>query len=116
MNVTAKVKIVVRERAGGCCELCGRHPGPDYSYHHRRPRGMGGSSAADTNQPQNLLFVCGSGTTGCHGLIEASRLDSYDFGWLVRQGHDPLDIPVVLAGARRRYLTADGGYDYREVA
>lgn len=46
---------------GVICALCG-NPG---SLHHVYPRGQGGDDL-----PENLVGLCGSGTTGHHGLIE----------------------------------------------
>jgi len=34
--------------------------------HHLVPRSLGGDDVED-----NLVGLCGSGTTGCHGLVEA---------------------------------------------
>lgn len=36
------------------------------TLHHLVPRSLGGDDVAD-----NLVPLCGSGTTGCHGLVEA---------------------------------------------
>lgn len=44
------------------CRVCGS--GWD-SLHHLYPRGQGGDDAIE-----NLIPLCGSGTTGCHGLVE----------------------------------------------
>lgn len=55
----------------------------NWSAHHRKARGMGGSRNPDINQPANLLMVCGSGTTGCHGFIESNRLWAYELGLLI---------------------------------
>lgn len=46
---------------GVICVLCGK-PG---SLHHVYPRSQGGDDV-----PENLLGLCGTGTTGHHGLIE----------------------------------------------
>lgn len=96
------VRAIVTARAIGCCEICltplrasdiwiGAH-----SFHHRRPRQMGGTVRPETNGPANLLLVCGTGTTGCHGTIEANRAAAYEQGWLVRQNADPREVPVAL--------------------
>lgn len=45
------------------CRICGQ---PASNMHHLYPRSQGGDDVAD-----NLIPLCGSGTTGCHGLIEA---------------------------------------------
>lgn len=57
---------------------------------------MGGSKAAWVNLAANLLLLCGSGTTGCHGWVEGHRADSIDLGWLVsRLGVlRPAEVPV----------------------
>ena len=45
------------------CRLCGA---VNATLHHIVPRSLGGDDVAD-----NLCSLCGSGTTGCHGLVEA---------------------------------------------
>lgn len=57
---------------------------------------MGGSKDPVTNSAANLLRLCGSGTTGCHGYIEANRSEALRLGHLVRQGQNPADVPVLL--------------------
>lgn len=111
----AKARQAVRERAGGRCERCGTALRGDWSCHHRRPRGMGGTRRFDANSPVNLLALCGSATTGCHGEVEADREAAREAGWLVRLHADPALIPVPIFGRTRlTYLTDDGGY--RDVA
>lgn len=107
---------MVLDRAGGCCELCGRllHDGyawvQPHSDHHRQPRGQGGTSDPAVNSPTNRLLLCGTGTTGCHGVVERNRRAAYDAGLLVAHGiHDPGRVPVELAQGRV-WLTADGRY------
>jgi hypothetical protein len=104
-------------RSGGCCELCGvslgGERGIDFSVHHRRPRGIGGSSDPVTSSVSNVLVICGSGTTGCHGRVEQYRQIAMQAGWLVRQGQDPATTPVqIFVGCRmaRVLLTSDGTY------
>lgn len=48
---------------GSPCRICGE---PFQSLHHIFPRGKGGDDVI-----VNLAPLCGSGTTGCHGRIEA---------------------------------------------
>ncbi len=117
----AEVVDLALERAQWSCELCGRAPGDrrgvDWSAHHRRPRAAGGTTDPAASTAANCLIVCGSGTTGCHGVIERYRRASYDAGWLVPQWVDPARMPVLLTvdGLRREVLlTVDGRY--REVA
>lgn len=49
------------------CVICGAI---DISIHHVLPRGQSGDDVWE-----NLVALCGSGTTGCHGGVEAG-LDS----------------------------------------
>lgn len=67
-----------------------------WSMHHRRPRGMGGSKNPALNQASNILLLCGSGTTGCHGWVESNREEAYDLGLLVRMWQVPIETPVTL--------------------
>lgn len=47
----------------GPCRVCGL--APPNNLHHLVPRSLGGDDTFD-----NLVPLCGSGTHGCHGLIE----------------------------------------------
>lgn len=51
------------------CPVCGKN-GP-LTEHHIIPRGQGGTKGP-------TIYLCGSGTTGCHGLAEDYRLH---FDW-----------------------------------
>jgi hypothetical protein len=90
------VRLRIIERAFFECENCGTN-NFDFgiSIHHRKPRGMGGTKKTEINDPSNLLLLCGSGTTGCHGWIESHRTESYEKGLLVKQNDNPEDVPVV---------------------
>lgn len=94
-------------RFGGRCARCGRDGA---TVHHRKPRGLGGSSDPAINALANLLWVCGTGTTGCHGWIEHNRADARAAGWLVPYTVDPLLIPVRLWDGRVVTLDNDGGW------
>lgn len=102
-GVSDKVKAIVRERDRERCVRCGAHctdgvPGLDWSLHHRRPKGMGGSTAWDTHLPANLIVLCGSGTTGCHGWVTAQPALAKAEGWLVSQYADPATTPLTRRG------------------
>lgn len=84
-----KVKRIVQDRAKGACEQCGE-PGFGFQFHHRRPRGMGGSKAADTNTASNCVMVCDR----CHRFIESYRHEFQQRGWLVAQGKKPSEQPI----------------------
>jgi len=87
-------------RSLGRCELCGGSlDGWDgMSVHHRRPRGMGGSKDPRSNYASNLLILCGSGTSGCHGLVERNRRDSHRDGLIVSSRCNPAAVPILLNG------------------
>lgn len=114
MDKYRKAREVVLARAQFCCERCGDalsgEPGVGYSVHHRLPRGMGGSRRHNVTSLANLVALCGSGTTGCHGWVESNREAAYEAGWLVRQAADPALIPVNLFGHGLVFLIADGDY------
>lgn len=74
---TPLTRLEVFERDQHRCVACGRHVNElpthlGYSWHHRQNRGMGGrpgDARAVSNSHANLVIACGSGATGCHGLI-----------------------------------------------
>lgn len=107
---TREQRVQVYFRAGACCERCGDliREGMEFSVHHRLPRGRGGR-----NELPNLVLLCGSGVTGCHGQVESQRAASYDTGWLVETGVDPAEKPVLVINRGFVFLTDDG--DYQEV-
>lgn len=117
---TKATRELVADRAGFCCEVCGallRTLELGWvavgSVHHRRPRAMGGTTRVETNSPANLLLVCGTGTTGCHQLIEANRTRALAAGHLVRQTDDPAAIPTLL---HRGWVTLTHDGTYQEAA
>lgn len=98
--IPAALRAVIYERDQNLCQRCGRFCvlGP-HSLHHRRPRQMGGDSAAHT--AANLVLLCGTGTTGCHGEVESFRTQAYAQGWLVHRWDDPATTPVLRFGRTR---------------
>lgn len=68
---------------------------------------MGGSKDPKTNSASNLIVLCGSGTSGCHGLVEKNRADSRRDGLIVSSRCDPASVPVLLNGTWWM-LTDDG--------
>lgn len=92
----AAVVRQVRERDLGRCARCGHADiSRPLTSQHRVGRGMGGSRADWINQPQNLLTLCGSGTTGCHGWVEHHPREAQAHGWAVsRYAGDPAGVPA----------------------
>jgi hypothetical protein len=58
---------------------------------------MGGTRRVDINGRANLVTLCGSGTTGCHGWVETNREASYALGWLVPSWANPVEWPICFA-------------------
>jgi hypothetical protein len=101
---SAKVRAQVEARDENRCVKCGKPVRRDEdSLHHRWPRGRGG-----TNAVENLIVLCGTGTTGHHGWVEKNRAVSYKLGYLVESGIDPADKPVLVAGKGWMYASPDG--------
>lgn len=98
------VRSLIYDRSGGCCELCGEWAS-DAECHHRRPRQSGGTRREDTNTASAGLLLCAA----CHRRVESYRAAAYDNGWLVRQSHSPLEVPVLRRG-QLVYLDDEGGF------
>ena len=59
------------EHVGLPCQICGRYGRwllDGMSIHHILSRGQGGDDVAE-----NFAWLCGHGTVGCHGDVEARR-------------------------------------------
>lgn len=84
---------VHKVRFEGRCRACGRvpsgHPLDALNRAHLVPRGQGGDDV-----DANIVPLCGSGSSGCHGLLH-----SHARGWL-----------VVAAALRRRLLPEEAAY------
>lgn len=98
------VRQDISRRSAGMCELdfCG----PADHYHHRAPRGRGGSSLEWVNLPANGLHVA----LACHDRIERNRAAAYENGWLVRRNGQltAAEVKVRLCG-HWVLLDNDGG-------
>jgi 5-methylcytosine-specific restriction protein A len=90
------------ERDNSICQSC-RLPATD--VHHRKVKGMGGSHDQSVHSLANLICLC----RNCHDYIHAHPLESYGFGFLVRNGDDPEKVPVWFGRQYRMWLSADGG-------
>jgi len=105
----AHVRAAVLARDGYACVRCGRACGPGigpYSIQHRKARGVGGG-----NEMSNLILLCGSATTGCHGEVEQRAWQDEGFGYWVRSSADPKATGVLYFlrdSSVRFYLHDDG--------
>lgn len=96
IRVTQLTRDEVLGRDGYACARCGQ--AGTLNLHHRTPRGMGGSRDPLSASPANLVTLCGSGTTGCHGWVESHRDQAVTEGWIVLRGTDPATVPVRING------------------
>jgi hypothetical protein len=118
----AEVHAQVLERDDRACWGCGTTRSPNFQ--HCDPQGMGGTSRRIT--PAWGIVLCGSGTTGCHGVTENAgrhqlwtRWDgapgaegwAYQLGWLIRTavGVDPADVLRWHHADRCWFELTDGG-------
>lgn len=91
-TVPAGVCRLVDGRAGQACEMCGQHA-EGGSRHHRRSKRV---KRPDTNMAANLVLLCGSGATGCHGWVHGHVAEARELGLIVSQWATPADVPVQL--------------------
>lgn len=104
-----KVRDTVIQRDRDRCVRCGRYvPGYPGSIHHRTPRMMGGTRDPRVNRPSNLVLLCGTGTTGCHGWVESHRDEAKDAGLLIPWWQTPSEVPIRYRD-RNVFLDDDGG-------
>ncbi|GAA4762368.1 hypothetical protein [Microbacterium gilvum] len=114
----ATVRLVFFQREGERCFRC-RRPlrwedrGIGWSAHHRKPRGAGGTSNPAIASAANLLILCGSSVTGCHGFTESHRDSAREQGLLIPlHGRGPNYEPTAVRVRRRDgswwLLTAKG--------
>lgn len=92
---------VLAERSDMLCERCGI--GSGLTLHHRRKRSAGGPWTAS-----NCVMLCGHGTAGCHGWVEANPKAAMESGWWVSRYADEKEIPVFMWHGWV-YLDDDGG-------
>lgn len=93
-------RSLVLARSGGRCERCG---GIGRSYHHRKKRGQGGEW-----DPTNIVRLCGTGTTGCHGWVEEHPNEAQTQGFHVRPWERPDEVPVKWQRSKWYLLLPDG--------
>ena len=98
------------------CAWCGNgvrgRRGVDWSIHHRRARGMGGSRVAWVNEAANGVVVCGNGTQGCHSEIESQKALAIELGFTVGATwrFASNEVPIKHAVLGWVLLDNDGGY------
>jgi hypothetical protein len=78
---------------------------------------MGSSKLPWVDKPGNLILLCGSGTTGCHGYIESHRVFGRASGWLVPLNGKDLPTSVRIHHAIHGVVLLNdfGTFDRQEV-
>lgn len=112
----ARGRQIVYARSCGTCEVSipGVCLGRATNWHHRINRSQGGTWSAS-----NGLHVCGSGTTGCHGVLtntNGQRLRYERWGFICRSGAITTEVPVLFRCRRWVLLDDAGGVTDVEVA
>jgi hypothetical protein len=108
VSIHRKTRELLYQRAHGGCEMCGKWAANN--AHHRKNRSQGGEDTLS-----NLLLLCGSGTTGCHGWVTEHPEESVSNGWSIHgRIAVPADVKVlrfdrVLGVKVWALLTDDGG-------
>lgn len=74
------------------------------SRHHRQLRRSG------DHTPANLVLLCGSGTTGCHGWVHAHPAEAYRAGLMVHTWDSATVVPVLTIWGWRM-LAVDGTFE-----
>lgn len=111
---TEESKALMAQRSRGECEVAWPNVCMDTveTFHHRRPRGRGGSKLPSTSRVSNGLSIC----RGCHSFIETrERGRAIKLGFIVSQWAEPADVKVFY---RHEYwvLLADDGSIIEDVA
>ena len=92
--MTDETRFAVYRRAGYRCERCLEQT-PTINIHHRLPRQMGGTLSDSIHLPANLIVLCGSGTSGCHGWVESNRDQARKLGFLLFRIDNAEEIPFI---------------------
>lgn len=69
---------------------------------------MGGTSNPAANVMANLVLMCGTGTTGCHGMAEENPEWAAENGYRVPSWEDPALVPVAHWRYGRAVVTLTG--------
>lgn len=102
------------ERCNGLCEVSGQPLDYEtFDMHHRRNKGMGGTSRPDVHDLTNLLALDPQVHNGGHQSVHGRRAWSQERGYLVpksTRSHELTMWPVWLQGRRWVLLSSIRGY------
>ncbi len=91
-EIPQEVRKAIYNRDQGRCRRCGKR---GESIHHRRKR-----RSANPHRPSNLVLLCGDGTRGCHGWIEANPKLAAESGWHIRMDEPDESDEILLTDVR----------------
>lgn len=106
MDRWSQARRLVLARDGDKCLRC---LGPAVDVHHRRPKGMGGTSDKSIAFGlANLISLCRE----CHAWVHEHPEQGYLTGYLLHSWDDPARFPLLLKpGSTYIYLRADGSFE-----
>jgi hypothetical protein len=104
VSISKKVRDALHQRANSCCEICGAAGATN--AHHRKNKSQGG-----TGTLSGLLLLCGSGVSGCHGVVTLNPLWAARFGYTIRS-YENTSKPVLLDRHGWVRLFDDGGLEH----
>jgi hypothetical protein len=78
------------DRDGPTCRRCHRNlVDIPASKHHRKKRRF-----LDADRVANIVILCGTGTTGCHGWCHSEPAAAHDAGWVCWSWETPAERPL----------------------
>lgn len=112
MSTISEARRVVWQRCGGRCEITGVDLDYEtFDLHHRRPKGMGGTSRADRDAVECLLALHPTIHNGAPHSVHQNPTWSRPLGYLVSKHVDyPGQVPVQLLERYWVLLGGDGQY------
>lgn len=110
-----KIRAQLFERSGGVCEVSGLPLDPEtFDVHHRRNKGMGGTSRPDVDDVDNLLAVDPVIHNGGPQSVHGRRAWSERLGYLLpKDTEHPGMVPVLIRARFWLFLGKDGQYHPR---
>jgi hypothetical protein len=110
-RIPKKVREALEDRARigeiVCCEICRL---PANNAHHRRNQSQSGEHTLS-----NLMMLCGSGVTGCHGAITGNPAMAVRNGWTI-QGTEAIPSETAVRRRGELVLLLDDGTIETDVA
>lgn len=106
------IRETLWERCNGRCEVSGQALNLDtFDVHHRRNRGMGGTSRPDVHHFDNLLALDPVIHNGGPQSVHGRRAWSEQLGYLLPKDFEqPGLVPVLLFARSWLFLGKDGRY------